>query len=174
MTWLLESPWPALAGGIFAEVALVATFMSTGRVRMVGWMAVVAALTGGLLLIEWLVVTDREQISADVHAAAAAVEKGDVNGVLSFVSPSAIALQAKARLVTALGLREVRVADDMKIYIRGDVDPPQAQVTCTVIVVPGMGYQGKVPVNVTAFFRKQEGKWRVYKADSSMDNFFGS
>lgn len=165
MTWLLESPWPAIVVGALAEIALICIFFATGRVKLLIGMAAVAVLAGGMFLLQWWVVTDREQIRQNVFDAAKAVEQGDVDGVIKFISPSAKAVQDRARQVSAMRLREVRVADDLKIDVRDDVEPKQARVSgiCSVGVTGMMS--GVVPVNVTLFMRKDGDHWLIYDAE---------
>jgi ketosteroid isomerase-like protein len=168
VSWLLESPWPAIWGGIIAEAVLVAIFLSTGRVRLVAWMALAAAISGGFVLLEWLVVTEREQIVATIFDAAEAIEAGDIDRALSFVAEDAKELRDKAGRAVNHRPRQVRVGDDMKIEIRDDVEPPQAQVILRAMVVLGGGYDGALPFHVTAWLRKEDGKWRVYRADERL------
>jgi hypothetical protein len=162
MTWLLESPWPAIIGGVLAEIGLAFVFFSTGRAKVALAMAAVAAIAAGFVLLAWLVVTDREQIRLDVFDAASAIEKGNVDGVLRHISPSAKGVQDQARRVTGMHLREVRVADDLKIDVRSDVDPKQAKVDGVVSVGVSGSMKGVWPVRVTLFMRKDGEQWVIY------------
>ena len=89
MAFLVEGPWTILFIGIAVEAILGLALMQTGRgkyfIAMIG-MAVVVVIA---LVVERLVVTDREAVEQTLDAAVAAARKNDVNGVLDCISPSA-------------------------------------------------------------------------------------
>lgn len=162
MSWLLETPWPAIIGGAIAEVALGFMYFTSGRLRLLLWMGVAAAVAASLILLQWFVVTDREQITANVNAAAEAASRGDVEGVLGFISPSAEALRLRARGVIAMRPSSVRVVI-LKLEILKNENPPQARLNCLAMVKHPL-YKGETPVKVEAFLRKHDAKWVVYDA----------
>ncbi|MEX2186723.1 MAG: hypothetical protein WD875_08015 [Pirellulales bacterium] len=162
MTWLYENPWPAIVGGAIGEVILIGMLYATGRLRLVVWMVVVAAIAGGLVWFERYTVTDREQIEMNLHEIAAALERGDAKTVVDHISPSAQQTIGRARFAASLHATEVRINSDLKIEVIDDVDPPQAKATGTVTVVGSRGYSGAVPVQVELTLRKVDGKWLIY------------
>jgi hypothetical protein len=125
-------------------------------------MGAVAALAGLLVLVEWLVVTDREQITEAVHAVAASAERGDVDAVLTFIWPSSESLRQKVRGAMLSRPRVVRVTH-LKVDVRGQENPPHAKIDLVVMLSLPTG-KGEFPVSVEAFLRKHDGKWLVYEA----------
>lgn len=89
MIKLLESPWPILFIGILVEAALAVLFFQTGRGKLLWAILGVAVLLGGGLVVERLVVTDREAVANTIDAAVAAVRANNKERLLACVSPNA-------------------------------------------------------------------------------------
>jgi hypothetical protein len=89
VSWLLEDRWTIIGLGALAELLLGVALYNTRRVAVAVGMGVVAALTGLGVLVEGLVVTDREAALATLHDAKDAVLAGDEARVLSFIEPGA-------------------------------------------------------------------------------------
>lgn len=162
MTWLYENPWPAIVGGAIAELILIGMLFASGRLRLVVWMAVVAAIAGGLVLFEHYTVTDREQIELNLREIAAALERGDVSTVVEHISPAAERTIGRARFAALQGATEVRINNDLEIKVYYDEDPLRAEAWGTVTAVGSRVYRGAVPVQVEVALRKVEGKWLIY------------
>jgi hypothetical protein len=96
---LLEDPWPAIiGGGLLAAVLLVIGF-KTGRGLWLIIVGLVLVVTAGLVVLERLVVTERERVEQTMVDTAAAVESNNVGAVLAYVSPTAGAARSRiARL----------------------------------------------------------------------------
>lgn len=161
MTMLVENPWPAIVIGGIVEAILIGMLFVTGRLRTVVWMAVAAAIAGGFVLLEHFVVTDREQIETNLFEIAAAIERGDAQTVVGHISPSATRTIDRARFAVSLRPAEVRISSDLKIVVRDEFDPPEADATGTVTVVGSRRYAGAVPVQVAVYFRKVDGVWLI-------------
>ena len=89
MTALVEDPMPIILFGIVAEAVLGIALLRTGRAALLWAMGGVLVLVFTGVGLEWLVVTDREQVEATLDAMAAAVAANDREEVLSHVDPSA-------------------------------------------------------------------------------------
>jgi hypothetical protein len=94
VNWLFEDPWTIIIVGSLSELLLGVAAWRTGRVAVIGIMAIVLALVALGLFVEWKVVTDRESAEATLHAAAGAVVAGDPQAVLQFVAPEAEEVQS--------------------------------------------------------------------------------
>jgi len=97
MTIFLESPWPAIGIGIFAEALLALILWRTGRGVILWAMGGVLLLVLGGVLLERLVVTERKRIEATLDGAAAAVEANDLNLVNMYIADDAADPRALAR-----------------------------------------------------------------------------
>jgi hypothetical protein len=127
MVIFLESPWPILFIGIAVEAVLGMMLMQSGRgkylVAMIG-MAVVVVVG---LIVERLVVTDREAVRQTLDAAVAAVRKNDVNGLLDCISPSAKKPRDESRWLLSLVDVEEGHISDLDIKVNRLTSPPTAQ-----------------------------------------------
>ncbi len=75
MNWLLESPWPILIAGATVEVALIVALVRTGRAALLAAIAGTAVLTGMLLIVERIVVTETERVEATLDEISTTLEK---------------------------------------------------------------------------------------------------
>ena len=95
--WFTEDPTPILVGGGIALLVLAGFFLKTGRGLVLVGMAVVATIMALAVLVDRLVVTDREAVANTIYQAAATAERNDLNAVTDFISPSATEVKAEAR-----------------------------------------------------------------------------
>lgn len=166
MTTFLESPLPILLVGIVAEAILGAILVSTRRGAVLWIMLAVLVLTGIGLLVERLVETENERITATLDGAAAALESNDLNRVTAFLSP--VANQSRSRAAQVLGMVEFR-----SVALRGlqieEVNrltsPPTVKARFTVV----LGFRdrtGSIPyehyvVGLVVGLRKEGDRWLV-------------
>ena len=95
--WFAEDPTPILVGGGLALLVLAGFFLKTGRGLVLLAMGVVAAVMALAVLVDWLVVTDREAVANTIYQAAAVAERNDLAAVTDFISPNAPQVKAEAR-----------------------------------------------------------------------------
>ena len=127
MTLLLESPWPAIVFGVLAEAGLAIALLKTGQIRVVWMMLATALLCAGLVLLEFLVVTDREQIETTLDTIAERLVSDNPLSVVEFVSPSAAQLRSSARqALSEVAIEEARVLSDLEITVNRLKSPPTA------------------------------------------------
>jgi hypothetical protein len=165
MTALVESPWPVLFIGIVVEAALGLALLKTGRGKLLWAMIGVGVLTLLGLVVERLVVTDREAVADTLDAAAAAVEANDLERLLSYISPTAQRPQADSRFV--LGRFEVSKARvrNLEVSINRLTSPPTAKAKFTAFgqgrdrqgVFPYQAYSQQVIVEL----RLEGDRWLV-------------
>ena len=87
ITWFTENPAPILIAGIVVLLALGGIFLKSGRGFLLVAMAGVASFMAVAVLIDHLVVTDREQVANTIYMMAAAAERNDLNAVIDHVDP---------------------------------------------------------------------------------------
>lgn len=131
MSWLFEDPTTLIVAGLLVEALLVVALMNSGQ-RAIAWaMAGVLVLMGLGVLIEHMVVTDREQIADTLAGVTTALEANDVEGVLRYIDPQAAAMRTSVR--TALS--NVRITDarvyDLEVEVNHKAQPPVAQAEFT-------------------------------------------
>ncbi len=130
MTVLVETPVPILVLGVLAGAVLGWLYITLGRKEyLFGLGGVVAVVLAGVL-VERLVVTEREQIEAVLDAGAAAVQANDISRAESLLSAGGLAkVRPIVRRYAALVEFEQVHIRNIQIEINDLVDPPTAYVT---------------------------------------------
>lgn len=170
MTWLFESPWPALLIGAMAEVVLAIVLFSVQRRGVAIAIGVVAALIVGAVLLERLVVTPAEEVETALQQLAAALESNDVPTTLTFVAPDAPGVRGAAeRHMPRYQINSVHIARDLEIAVDDATDPPTAiaRFTCRVNANDRRGqlpYQNAI-LEFTMKYRKVGERWLLYEYD---------
>ena len=127
MNTLLENPVPIWAVGAvlatFAAIVLAARRNLPSLFALVG----VVLLTLILVLVECLVVTEREEVEAAVYRLAAAVESGDLPAVFAMLDPAAVNVRSDATLLMPrLKIAKARVGGQLTVEVDLSTKPPQA------------------------------------------------
>ena len=129
MTMLAEDPKVVVFIGILAVAMLASILPRTQRYVLVfSGMAGVVLLTVAGVVVERLVVTEREQIEAVLDGIAAALEDNDLEALLQHVSPEA----EKTRYRATLALEQVIVTDarvrNVEIVVNRLTSPVTAEI----------------------------------------------
>lgn len=167
MSWLFEDPTLLIASGALIEALLAVALVKSGRAVLLLVMVGVLALILGGVLVERLVVTEREQIEATLDGVSHELEANDVEGVLSWIDPQAQALRAEVRdKVPQARITEVRLFD-LRINVNHYVTPPTAAAEFTGRIrgayrgqAPASG-EGMVLRRLTVDFRRQGDRWLI-------------
>jgi hypothetical protein len=166
MTTLLESPWPVILFGIAAEVVLGVILLRSGRGVLIWAMAGVLVLMLAGVGLEWLVVTDREQVEATLEGAAAAVAANDRDALLANIHSSATELR---RLIHTrfhqLNFTGARIATLEVQNINHLVSPPTARVHIMGII-SFEDRRGEIPYKnyrreMTLELRRESDRWLI-------------
>ena len=165
MIIFLESPWPILLIGIAVEAVLAVMLLRTGQGRLLWAMLGVGAVVLVGLVVERLVVTDREAVENTLDACVAAVKANDINRLSECISPTAPQVRAEARFV--LGRVEVQKAaiTDLEITINRLTSPPTAKAKFRAIGA-GRDRKGEFPYQgfaefITVELRLEGDRWLV-------------
>ncbi len=163
MAFLVESPWPVLFAGVVVEAGLAVGLLVTGRGKLIWFMLLVAVLTLAGLVVERLVVTDREAITDTLFTAAVAVEDNDLERLLDCISPSAEEPRRMSRWILDRFDVEKAVIRNLTIDINRLTSPPTANARFQAIgkgkdrggVFPYNSYAQRVVVKM----RLENGRW---------------
>lgn len=165
MTTLIESPWPAVFFGIIALAILAVVLVRTGRAIVLVAMVGVLVVTLAGVLLERLVVTERERVEDALYGAAAAIEANDLNRLMEYISPSAQAVRQRARSVTGqFKFTEARLSN-VQVQINDLTSPPSA--TAKMIgIVSVKDTLNEVPytngrLGLTVYLRLENGRWLI-------------
>lgn len=166
MTVLLETPVPILVLGVLAGALLGWLYLTLGRKAYLIALGGVAAIVLLSVLVERLVVTEREQIEAVLDAGAAAVQANDVARAESLLSRGGMAKVAPKihRYAALIEFEQVHIRN-IQIEINDLVDPPTAYVTLDATAhfrhrldgFPYSSYSGTVHLELV----KEPSGWRV-------------
>jgi hypothetical protein len=162
----LESFWPVLLIGIAVEAVLMVALLRTGRGNLLWAMIGVALFTIAGVVVERLVVTQREAVENTLDAAVDAVLASDLNRLLDCVSPTAKKTRDDARQV--FGRVEVgsTYIHSMEIKIDDRTSPYTAKARFQVIG-QARDRKGEIPYEgfnraVTVELRLEGNRWLVY------------
>ena len=169
LAWFTDDPTPILIGGGLALAILAAIVYFTGRAAWMFGMAIVAAIMGLAVLIDFLVVTDRELINEVIVEGATALESNQLDKVLRLVSPAATELQALARVtMQSVKFKDVRVTTSPQIVVNPLTSPKTAVARFAAVAEVGTtSGTFKVPRRVEVRFEWQQDRWLVSHADWS-------
>ena len=176
MTWLLEEPIYILILGVLMLAFLGFALMQTGYRKIFHAMLAVVALTAGLLLLESLVLTEREQLEADLETIARDVESNNLEAILAHVYSGAPEILARAeREFPNYTFDKVDIKNNVEVAFEMDHQPPKAVVTFNVVVGVRHGTMDfpHVPRFVVVTMMLEDGHWRVaeYSHDQPQTTF---
>jgi hypothetical protein len=161
----LESPWPIITVGIVLE-AILAVMLFTTRRGVLLWAVVgVLVLTGGGVLVERLVVTEREQVEMALDDGIAALKSNQLDRVLTVLAPTAT--DTRRQVEWGYGLVEITGVSlhNIQIEVNDLTSPPTAEVGCDVVIY----FRGKSntithdrwPGHFTMHYEKHGDRWLV-------------
>ncbi len=93
---LFENPWWIIFTGVIIEAVLGIILYRTGRGALVWAMLAVLVLMVSGVIVERLVVTERERVEMTLDGIVAALEANDLNRVLSYVALEAVETRRRA------------------------------------------------------------------------------
>src|SRR6476661_1585024 len=172
MPWLYEQPLIIVVLGVALLLGLGAAWSASGRKELLYSMAVVVVLLIAGLVIERLVVTDREAIRATLLQIARDVQSNDRRAVLRHVHFSATELKKKAEAeLPNYHFTECRVTRINLIDIDRHAEPRSAMVELNIIIsgefkYAGLEATGTYPRWVKLhMLREKDGRWTVVEYD---------
>jgi hypothetical protein len=171
MNWILEQPVAVVILGIILGLGTGIAWTSTGRKEWLIGLAAIIAFTIVGLVVERLVVTDREAIEATLQEIARDVQSNNLQAVLRHVSTgnSELIRQASAEMPN-YRFDECRVTKVQEIDIDSSAEPRSALVEFNV-VASGSFRQGGVELSdqgiprriLLQMVREKDGQWKVQR-----------
>ena len=132
MMMFLESPWPALVIGAATLALLGVAYHNTGHRRLLTAMFAAVGVTCVLLLVQFLVVTQREAISNTLEDVAVALESNQLETVLGYLAPEADRIRGNARqYLPGVEIGDANIGGDLQVTINRLTNPPSARATFT-------------------------------------------
>lgn len=165
MTWLFEDPTPAILTIVMIEAILGLFYVATVQKGFLWAMGGFATLLGAVILADYFVVTDREEVQETIRQGVSALRDNDLPRVLTFLSPSAV--KTRDRAIWAMNLvRFTNVSiSDLKIEINRDATPPTAEVRFFAVFryefreKTAEAIYEAYAAKFTVIFEKVDGRW---------------
>ena len=169
MSWLLESPLPALLGGGMLTVLLISGWVQTARTWPLFVAAGVLLVTISLVILERAVETDREQVTRTLEQIVQVVEDNNLQGLLDQIHPRKEDILARARReFPNYKFGKISIRPNLEVTTR-DGEPAKAHATFNVVAdgsITNMRMeQGTVRRWVEVDFEQHQGKWLVVGYD---------
>ncbi|MCL6502173.1 MAG: hypothetical protein K6T86_05770 [Pirellulales bacterium] len=162
MSWLLEDVRPLLLAGLLLEGLLVLFFVRTGRLVTFVPIVILLALMGAAVLVEYLVVTDKEQIAATLDQVALALKQNDAQRLMQFIDPQA--RDMRRRVDSAIGLVVIREAEYRDLSVTSQPGSPPTATAEFIGRVAFTDPKQQAPFNhymrrFRVHFRKVDDQW---------------
>lgn len=164
---LMEQPLWIIGVGVFCVGALVAGLMQTGRKSLLYIAIFVTLATAGLVVLERMTVTPREQVIATLHVIAADLEQNDVAAVLDHISEGRPKLRSEAeRNMGLVEVVDVDIKRNLKVEVvqgRG-LHVAEARFNAVIRFRPRRGFSDEMRPYPSFFkvqFKQEAGKWRI-------------
>jgi hypothetical protein len=164
LTTLLENPVPIYAVGAVLATLCGLVFLARRNLPSLFAFVGVVAVTLLLVVVERLVVTDREQVESAVVELMLAIERNDLPAVLATIDPAATEIRSDAETL----MSQVRVDDTGASSLRVEVDTATSTPTAVA------KFRGKIDAihkrsgqrafyfdKVHLYWTKRDDKWLV-------------
>ncbi|MBN2023247.1 MAG: hypothetical protein JW809_10700 [Pirellulales bacterium] len=178
---LLESPIPILFAGLVAIVALGAAFLGSRRVVFLAGIGAALAVVLLGVLVERLVVTEREEVENTLQdlAEALSADNADLDAkiarVLGFLAPSAVQTRAHAEWALQRYTVKTATVTNLKVTINHLTSPPSAECEfkglITVADRTGLIPERPHPVHFTAKFRRHGDRWLLMEHTEELTGY---
>ncbi|MBW3597224.1 MAG: hypothetical protein KY475_08110 [Planctomycetes bacterium] len=165
MTWLVEQSLPILVMGGIVVIALAVGYVKTGQRGLLAAVLAAVVILIALIAVERWVVTDREQVEEVLFEIAAAVERNDIDGALSHISPRAAGVHHASTELRRVEFQDVDIKPNLEIEVFPERSPPTAEARFNVMViltVPELQlHNERYPRYVEVTFVKDGDRWLV-------------
>ena len=176
MNWLFDRPVSVAILGVILCVPIAIAWVMTGRKEVLYALGAAFAIFVGLLIMERVVVTDREAIETTVLQIARDVQANDHQAVLSHIYSGSPQLKQKAQSEIAnYVFTECRVTKAPTVEVNTDDKPRSAKVTFPAAAAGDFKYGGnsmsfskEQPVRRQIIFKMRkeaDGRWTVEDYD---------
>jgi len=166
--WLFDSPIYIVLIGIVLGVFVGVGWTASGRKELLFALGAVVALTVIMLIVERVVITDREAIQATLAEIARDVQANDLQRVVGHIAKGHTSLVQKAQNeMPNYEFTECRVTKIHKTDIDASAEPRSAIVEFNVYVDGKFGRGGFEMTGPAVrwiqlqMIREEDGKWRV-------------
>ena len=173
MTWLFEQPLIIVVLGMLLILALGAAWSSSGRKELLFAMGAALALLVAGLIVERVVITDREAIDATLDQIARDVKNNNRKALIRHIHSGATKLRQRAEAeLPNYEFTDCRITKVFSRDIDRTAEPRSAIVEFNVIVSGSFTYEGLSfsDTNILRWVklhlvREKDGRWTVQEFD---------
>jgi hypothetical protein len=168
MTWFTENPLMPVVIGIVIEAGLVVGLAKTGKRSFLWGMIATLAVVMATVVMEHLIVTPREAVTATIEQMRAALAANDRAELLTHIEPTGIPLRNKVQNdLTLVTVTEAKI-NDLKVDVDDSGKIAKADLKGVVHFEGTAATMGArfVAVRIHLDLRKRDsdGKWLVKEA----------
>jgi len=166
--WPFDSPLYIVLTGLVLGLVVGGLWTASGRKELLYALGAVVAFTVAWLIVERLVVTDREEVRDTLAEIARDVQSNDLNRLVGHIAKGSPSLAQRARAeMPNYKFTECRVTKVHHIDVDASAEPRSAIVQFNV-VASGTFKQGTLEISDTVprwvqlqMVREEDGHWRV-------------
>ncbi len=163
MMELMEQPWTIGGLGVLLVVILFSGWVKTGHAALIPAFILAGLLFGGLLLVERLVQTEKEQVTGALYDILSDVEGNDLPAVLQHIHSTAKPLREEAQsYMPRFHFTEAHATDVKSVTVEQSSSPPRAKIEFTVRArveesMDRRAFMGFIVLQM----QKEDDRWRV-------------
>ncbi len=173
MSWIAENALMIWVIGAIALSLAGVIYWETRSPKAQAAIGIIVLITAALLVTEWLIETPREAVTRSLRELAAAVERNDVQGTLSYFSPQATKIRADIeKLMPEAEIQMARIIAGPEIEFDNPSQPTQAVAKLRGAVngkVKQTSLQGTVMDDVTVHLKFDGQRWLIDQCDTGRD-----
>jgi hypothetical protein len=166
LTVLAEQPWTLLLCGLFVTAVFFFFWTQFARPFLLYAMFVALLVTGLLIGIERLWVTDREAVIATLYQIARDVKQDNLPRLLQYIAPEAVGIRQLAESeYQRYQVSQLRITRVWEVTVEDQRQPPQAVAKLSIVVrggFRGASVDEKVMRYVVVYLRRYGEEWKVY------------
>lgn len=166
-TFITESPLHPILIGLLVGFGCGAAWLIRKRPLFLGLAAITVVVTAGMVVLEAVLVTDREQIHSELDQMAEAVRANDTERLLEHLSPHPPGLRQSAKSqMDRWEISFCRILSRRDPEIQWAHTPPQAQLRFVALASghsrggDGIGGTDRLGINLV-LEKESDGRWRV-------------
>jgi hypothetical protein len=163
MTWLWESPWQIGVLGAVAAISCCFAGFMLSNLRVIYAGVIIILLTLGLLGIERMIVTDREQIDQLIKQGVTYVNNNQLTQCSQLFDPNQQTLFQKRLRQVQSQAAQVNECVLFNQQLELTANQANATVVCRVKISGRFPYEG--PVKVAVSFQKINSRWYITDAE---------
>lgn len=166
MSWLFEEPLKIILIGTLGVAVTAIAWVQSQRNKLLLVAAGLAFVTIGMVMIERVIVTPREEVEATLRGVAQALEANDVAAVEAYLDPAAETLrQEVATRMKVIHVEKISIKRNLEVTLGAGKPPHSARARFNVVATldspQAMTERFTVPRLLIVDFRYVGSRWLI-------------